>query len=176
MTLLAAGRKALDRLLQVILLALMLAITLVVVYAVIMRTSGNSPSWYDEIAAIILCWVTYFGSAYAALKRGHIGFEGLINVMPMRLRMAAVFLGEILIITFFALLAWMGMRVLRVLEGDGLVSLPWIPLQLTHAIIPIGAVLFILAQLLSFPDYLAQARAGMLGKKDTGEEPREKLE
>jgi TRAP-type C4-dicarboxylate transport system permease small subunit len=176
MTALAAGRKALDRLLQLILLVLMLAITLIVVYAVIMRTAGRSPSWYDEIAAIILCWVTYFGSAYAALKRGHIGFEGLINVMPPRSRVAAVFFGEALVIVFFALLAWMGMRVLRVLEGDGLVSVPWIPLQLTHAIIPIGAVLFILAQLLSLPDYLAQARAGVLGKKDVGEETKEKLE
>jgi TRAP-type C4-dicarboxylate transport system permease small subunit len=154
----------------------MLAITLIVVYSVIMRTSGNAPSWYDEIAAIILCWVTYFGSAYAALKRGHIGFEGLINVMPPGLRIAAVFLGEILVIIFFVLLGWMGMRVLRVLEGDGLVSLPWVPLQLVHSIIPIGAALFILAQLLSLPDYWAQARAGMLGKKDAGEETKEKLE
>lgn len=176
MTALAAGRKALDRLLQIILLVLMLAITLIVVYAVIMRTSGRSPSWYDEVAAILLCWITYFGAAYAALKRGHIGFEGLINVMPPAMRLVAVFLGEILVIVFFALLAWMGMRVLRVLEGDGLVSLPWVPLQLTHAIIPIGAVLFILAQLMSLPDYLAQARAGVLGKKDVGEETKEKLE
>lgn len=173
---LAAGRRALDRLLQAILLVLMLAITSIVVYAVVMRTSGNAPSWYDEIAAIILCWVMYFGSAYAALKRGHIGFEGLVNVMPMRLRMAAVFLAEALVIAFFVLLAWMGMRVLRVLEGDGLVSVPWIPLQLTHAIIPLGAALFVLAQILSFPDYLAQARAGVLGKKDVGEETKEKLE
>jgi len=176
MTVLAACRKALDRLLQFILLALMLAITLIVVYSVIMRTSGNAPSWYDEIAAIILCWVTYFGSAYAALKRGHIGFEGLINVMPPALRVAAVFFGEILVITFFVLLGWMGMRVLRVLEGDGLVSLPWVPLQLVHSIIPIGAALFILAQLLSLPDYWAQARAGMLGKKDGDDEIKEKLE
>ncbi|HEY7611198.1 MAG TPA: TRAP transporter small permease [Alphaproteobacteria bacterium] len=176
MTVLTAGRKALDRLLQLILLALMLAITLIVVYSVIMRTSGNAPSWYDEIAAIILCWVTYFGAAYAALKRGHIGFEGLINVMPPPLRIAAVFLGEILVIAFFVLLGWMGMRVLRVLEGDGLVSLPWVPLQLTHSIIPVGATLFILAQLLSLPEYLAQARAGVLGKKDAGEETKEKLE
>jgi hypothetical protein len=56
------------------------------------------------------------------------------------------------------------------------VSLPWVPLQLTHAIIPLGAVLFMLAQLFSLPGYLAQARAGVLGKKDVGEETREKLE
>ena len=176
MSALAAGRKALDRILQLILLVLMIAITLIVVYAVIMRTSGRAPSWYDEVAAIILAWVTYYGAAYAALKRAHIGFEGIINVMPPGLRIAAVALGEILVITFFALLAWMGMRVLRVLEGDGLVSLPWVPLQLTQSVIPIGAALFIVAQLLSLPDYLAQARAGVLGKKDIDEEPKERLE
>lgn len=176
MSALADGRKALDRILQLILFVLMIAITLIVVYAVIMRTSGHAPSWYDEVAAIILAWVTYYGAAYAALKRAHIGFEGLINVMPPGLRIAAVAFGEILVIAFFALLAWMGMRVLRVLEGDGLVSLPWVPLQLTQSVIPIGAALFIVAQLLSFPDYLAQARAGVLGKKDFDEEPKERLE
>ena len=176
MTLLPDARRALDRTLQLILLLLMLAITLIVVYGVIMRTIGRSPSWYDEIAAIILCWITYFGAAYAALKRAHIGFEGLINVMPPALRIAAVALGEALVIGFFALMGWMGMRVLRVLEGDGLVSLPWVPLQLTHAIIPMGAVFFIAAQLMSLPDYLAQARAGVLGKKDMDEPPKERLE
>ena len=63
-----------------------------------------------------------------------------------------------------------------VLEGDGLVSVPWIPLQLTQSVIPIGAVLFILAQLLSLPDYVAQVRAGALGKKDADEPAQEKLE
>ena len=47
---------------------------------------------------------------------------------------------------FFALLAWTGWVVLDVLEGDTLVSLPWVPVQLTQSVIPIGAVLFILAQ------------------------------
>jgi TRAP-type C4-dicarboxylate transport system permease small subunit len=167
MTALAAGRKALDRLLQLILLALMIAITLIVVYAVIMRTIGRSPSWYDEIAAINLAWITYYGAAYAALKRAHIGFEGLLNVMPMRLRMTAVAVAEILVVTFFTLLAWMGVTVLQVLKGDGLVSLPWMPLQLTQSVIPIGAVLFIVAQLLSLPDYVATARAGALGRHET---------
>jgi TRAP-type C4-dicarboxylate transport system permease small subunit len=176
MSFFALARRGLDRLLQLILLVLMGAITVIVVYSVVLRTAGRAPSWYDEVAAIILAWVTYYGSAYAALKRAHIGFEGLINVMPPPLRLAAVLLGEILVIGFFALLAWMGMRVLRVLEGDGLVSLPWVPLQLTQSVIPVGAALFIVAQLLSFPDYLAQARAGVLGKKDIDEPSNEKLE
>ena len=62
---------------------------------------------------------------------------------------------------FFALLAWTGWRVLQVLAGRPLISLPWVPVQLTQSVIPIGAVLFILAQLLSLPDVLRRARAGV---------------
>jgi TRAP-type C4-dicarboxylate transport system permease small subunit len=176
MTFLAAARRALDQTLQGVLILLMISMTVIVVLGVVYRKLGASLSWYDEIAAINLAWVTYYGAAYAALKRAHIGFEGLINVMPMGLRMAAVFAAEILVIGFFVLLAWMGLKVLHVLKGDGLVSLPWMPLQLTQSVIPIGAVLFIAAQLLSFPAYLATARAGTLGKHDIPEAPKESLQ
>jgi TRAP-type C4-dicarboxylate transport system permease small subunit len=177
MTFLATARRVLDQALQAVLILLMIAMTVIVVLGVVYRKLGESLSWYDEIAAINLAWVTYYGAAYAALKRAHIGFEGLINVMPMNLRLLAVAAAELLVIAFFALLAWMGMRVLRVLEGDGLVSLPWVPLQLTQSVIPIGAALFIVAQLLSFPGYLAGARAGTLGKHEPGDdEPKEALQ
>ena len=39
-----------------------------------------------------------------------------------------------------------------------MVSLPWVPTRFTQSVIPIGAVLFILAQLFSLPELLAQAR------------------
>jgi TRAP-type C4-dicarboxylate transport system permease small subunit len=46
-------------------------------------------------------------------------------------------------------LAWTGWEVVVLLEGDKLISLPWMPVQFTQSVIPIGAALFILAQLLS---------------------------
>jgi TRAP-type C4-dicarboxylate transport system permease small subunit len=176
MTFLAAARRALDQTLQGVLILLMISMTVIVVLGVAYRKLGASLSWYDEIAAINLAWVTYYGAAYAALKRAHIGFEGLVNVMPTRLRMSAVIVAEALVIAFFVLLAWMGLKVLQVLKGDGLVSLPWVPLQLTQSVIPIGAILFIVAQLLSLPGYLAGARAGTLGKHEAAENPKEALQ
>lgn len=170
MTFLAAAQTALDRLLQVVLIVLMITMTMIVVLGVVYRKAGAALSWYDEIAAINLAWVTYYGAAYAALKRRHIGFEGLINVMPMPLRMLAVATGEVLIIGFFAVLAWMGVTVVDVLAGDGLVSLPWVPLQLTQSVIPIGAILFILGQLLSLPAYFAAARTGTIGLHEATDE------
>ena len=68
------------------------------------------------------------------------------------LRLPLFLLGEFLVIAFFALLAWVGLQVVVLLEGDTLVSLPWVPVQFTQAIIPLGAALFILCQLLSMPE------------------------
>jgi len=46
---------------------------------------------------------------------------------------------------------------LVVLEGDTLISLPWISTQVTQSVIPIGAVLFIIAELLNMPQIIREA-------------------
>lgn len=149
------------RLLEWVLIVLMIALTVVVVVAVVYRKLGVSLSWYDEIASIMLAWVTYYGAALAALKRRHIGFDGILLSLPWRARMADVVVSEILVIGFFALLAWSGWRILEVLEGDSLVSLTWMPVQITQSVIPIGAVLFIVCELLSIPAYWRAVRQGV---------------
>ena len=156
-----AIRGLLQWALEWITIILMVMLTVVVIVAVIYRISGNSLSWYDEIAAIQLAWITYYGSALAALKRGHIGFDSVLLSIPMPARMGAVVISEILVIGFFSIMAWAGMEVLAILEGDTLVSLTWMPIQVTQSVIPIGATLFIVAELLSLPDYWRQVAAGL---------------
>lgn len=138
----------------------MFALTVVVVYAVISRKVGASLSWYDEIAAIQLAWLTYYGAAYAALKRKHIGFDGVLLSLPRTFRAAGIIVAEALTIGFFVLLAWSGWKVLLILEGMNLISLTFVPVQFTQSVIPIGAALFILAELLSLPEYWRETMAG----------------
>lgn len=150
---------------------LMVGLTVIVVVSVIARLLGQSFSWYDEVAAIGLAWVTYYGAALAALKRRHIGFDSVLLAVPQRVRVGVAVFGEIVILAFFALLAWAGMKVLEVLEGDTLVSLEWVPVQLTQSVIPIGAALFIICQLVSMPGYLRSVREGVsLEHPETHEE------
>lgn len=137
---------------------LMFSLTAVVVGAVVFRKMGHSLGWSDEIARVLLAWVTYYGSALAALKRAHIGFPGLLERFSPRGRVPLVLLGEIFVIGFFLLMAWVGMEVYRILEGDTLVSLTWLPLRLTQSVIPVGAALFVMAQLLSLPEALRTPR------------------
>lgn len=152
--------RILERLLEVITVVLMVSLTLVVLYAVVTRYAWRTPSWYDEVAAIMLVWLTYYAGALAALKRGHIGVDGVLAAMPIKLRMPVAYLSEALVIGFFAVLCWAGLVVIEVMQGMALITLRWVPLSFTQSVIPIGAALFIIAQLLSMPSHLAKVRTG----------------
>lgn len=153
-------RTVLDRTLQWLLIGLMVILTLIVIVAVFYRKFGASLSWYDEVASVMLAWITYYGAALAALHRQHLGFDSVLVAMPYKVRMAMVVVAECLVIGFFLLLAWAGWRVLQVVGDESLISLPWIPVWLTQSVIPIGAVLFVVCELISLPDYWRAMAAG----------------
>ena len=135
-------------------------LTLLIVAGTVFRYMNASLSWYDEVASVGLVWLTYLGSALAASKGAHIGFPGLVNALPQRMRLGALFLAEAFVFAFFILLAYAGWQVLVILEGMTLTSLPRVSIQITQAIIPIGAVLFIVAEAMRLPDMIEDARSG----------------
>lgn len=152
-----ALRRGFERVLTAFVVFLLGAIAVLVLAGVGLRKLGVPLVWYDEGASILLAWLTYYGAALAALKRAHIGFPGLVNALAPRARVAVVWIAEIAVLAFFALLTVYGVEVLRILAGDTMVSLP-VPTALTQSVIPVGGALFIVAQLLSFPGVLRQAR------------------
>lgn len=158
-------RPAFERLLEAIVFVLMVALALIVAIAVVYRKAGASLVWYDEIAEIMLAWITYYGAALAALKGAHIGVSAVVDAMPRRLRVVAVLVAEAFVIGFFVLLAWAGWSVLEVLANDFLVSLPEISTRYTQSVIAIGAVLYVIAELLR----LAEALQGAAPPARSGE-------
>jgi TRAP-type C4-dicarboxylate transport system, small permease component len=151
-----ALRDALRTLLEWVVLALMAALTVVVVVGVGFRKAGASLVWYDEVASILLAWLTYYGAALAALHRAHIGVPTLVDYARGRVRAALVLVAEAVVLAFFAALAWAGLRVMTVLQGSTLISLPWVPAAFVQSVIPLGAMLFIAAELLALPETLRE--------------------
>lgn len=147
-------RQTLRTFLEAIVLALMASLAIVVVVGVGFRKAGASLVWYDEVASILLAWLTYYGAALAALHRAHIGMPTLVDKMTGRLRTVTVLAGEVCTLAFFGVLTWAGVRVLSVLGGTTLVSLPSVPTWVAQSVIPVGGALFIVAQILSIPDAL----------------------
>jgi len=153
-------RAAFERLLEAIVVVLVAALTLLVICGFCFRYAGYSLSWYDEIASVGLVWLTYYGSALAALRGAHIGVPGFVNAMPPKFRVAAALFAEAIVFVFFIMLAWTGIQVVIVLGGDNLVSLEWMPQRVTASAVPIGAALFVIAEALRLPKVLRDARGG----------------
>jgi TRAP-type C4-dicarboxylate transport system permease small subunit len=153
-------RTAFEQLLETIVVILVVALTAIVIAGFAFRYVGRSLVWYDETASIGLVWLTYYGSALAALKGAHIGVPGLVNALPPHARVAAALFAEACVFLFFIVLAVTGFEVLVVLGNDRMVSLEWVPLRFTQSVIPIGAVLFIIAEALRLPQVLRDARGG----------------
>jgi len=141
-------------------IALVSGLTLLVIAGFCFRYLGYALSWYDEIASVGLVWLTYYGSALAALRGAHIGVPGFVNAMPPAMRLVATIFAEACVFIFILTLAWTGMQVLVVLGGEYLVSLEWMPQRVTTSAIPIGAALFLIAETLRLPKLIQDARGG----------------
>ncbi|NDR58728.1 TRAP transporter small permease [Aliiruegeria sabulilitoris] len=157
----AIFQKALLRFVETISLALLVILALSVLYSTAMRYLGASPTWYDEVASVLLAWLTYFGATYAMLMRQHMGFAGLVTALPGRLSIAIALFGELLVIVYFAITGWYGYLVLEVAAYDALLSLPWLSLDYIQAVIPITAVLMIISSLLTMPQAIRDAAEGV---------------
>ncbi len=152
-------RYWLDQILAAFVMILILGLSLVVILGFISRIAGMPLSWTGEIAGVGLAWLTFYGSALAAGRGAHIASPSILAVVPPAWRVSITLLATACTIAFFALLAWTGLAVVDVLAGSNLVSLPFISQQFTQSAVPIGAGLFIVAELLRLPEALAQLSA-----------------
>ena len=156
----------LEKILEFFSIFLLITLAIIVVLAVVFRFLGASLIWYDEVASVVLAWLTYYGSALAVIHRGHLGFPGLFLSLPKPLRKVAFIIAETVVITFFVVIGYAGWYILGVFGDETLVSLDWVHLSFTQSVIPIGSALFILAEILSIPDAWRKSMAGIDYEKE----------
>jgi TRAP-type C4-dicarboxylate transport system permease small subunit len=152
-----ALRLRYQRALEWLVIALMAAMAIEVTAGVVFRTFGYSLVWYDEVASILLAWLTFYGSALASAKRAHIGCPEVVALMPPRVKLAFRVLAEALTIAFFVLMGWVGYQVLEVLSTDNLVSLPSIKVSWVQSVVPISAFMIVAAELITLPGVLRRS-------------------
>jgi TRAP-type C4-dicarboxylate transport system permease small subunit len=126
-----------------------------VTLGVVFRTLGSSLIWYDEVASILLAWLTFYGSALASAKRAHISCPELVDRLPPAGKKAANIFAQLLVISFFVMVAWIGVSIMPILAGDSLVSLPYIPMNVVQSVIPISAVLILIAEFMHLADLIS---------------------
>ncbi|MGE5668715.1 MAG: TRAP transporter small permease [Betaproteobacteria bacterium] len=150
-------RRGYARILEWVVSALVIALAVEVTAGVIFRFAGHSLDWYDEVASVMLAWLTFYGAALASLKRAHIGCPELVDALPWRWRRAIGILVQLLVIAFFVLLGSVGAWILPVLATDSLTSLPQVPMSIVQSVIPISSLLIVVAEGLHLLDLLGRS-------------------
>jgi TRAP-type C4-dicarboxylate transport system permease small subunit len=95
------------------------------------------------------------------------GVPEIVRMLPAGPRVVAAVVAQLCTMSFFVLLAWVGYSILEILATDRLVSLPQVSVAYANSVIPISAILFLVGQLLVFPEVLREAR----GEARRAEEP-----
>ena len=149
-------RAAYGRFLEVLVSALMIVLFAEVTLGVVFRAVGASLIWYDEIASVLLAWLTFYGAALASVKRAHIGCPELADALPWPARRAVNIIAQILVIAFFLLLGGVGVAIMPVLATDALVSVPEISMSVVQSVIPISSALIVVAEALHLIDLVRQ--------------------
>jgi TRAP-type C4-dicarboxylate transport system permease small subunit len=140
-------RARYGRALEWIVGALMVILAVEVTLGVVFRSLGEALTWYDELASVLLAWLTFYGSALASVKRAHIGCPEVIDQLSWKWRRALNIAAQLLVIAFFALLGWVGASILPILHTETLVSLTWVPMSVVQSVIPISAALIVIAEI-----------------------------
>ncbi|MFN3615711.1 MAG: TRAP transporter small permease [Rubrimonas sp.] len=153
--------RILDLILQAITLALLLALAAVVLLGVAYRYSGASLIWYDELASIMLAWLTFTGAALAALRNGHLNFAALQLALPRPTRMVLFIAVELIFVACFSIVAWAGWALLEFFGDERLTTLRFMPRAVAQGVLPVCAALTIVARLLTLPQRWAETWRGL---------------
>ncbi|MEK9812476.1 MAG: TRAP transporter small permease [Bordetella sp.] len=140
-------RSLYARTLEWLVLVLMIVLFVEVTLGIVFRAIGQSLSWYDEVASVLLAWLTFYGSALASFKRAHIGCPELVDSFQPALRRIFTVIAQLLVIGFFGLLAYVGFQIMPILATDFMTSLPDVPMSLVQSVIPISACLILVSEL-----------------------------
>jgi TRAP-type C4-dicarboxylate transport system permease small subunit len=152
MNAIARFRTGYGRVLEWLVIALVVALAVEVTLGVVFRGFGRALAWYDEVASVLLAWLTFYGSALASVKRAHIGCPEVVAQLPWHARRAMAIVAQLLVIAFFALLGGVGAWILPVLATDSMVSLPAVPMSVVQSVIPITAALILIAEIAHLVD------------------------
>lgn len=153
--------RTLDIGLQATTLAMIVTLACIVVMGVAFRYSGSSLIWYDEVSSVLLAWITFTGAALAVLRSAHLGFNGLLFGLPGPFRMTLFWVVEVIFLATFGIVAWGGWAILEFFGSETMTTLRFVPRTFVQGILPVAAVLIILARLLTLPERLTAVRVGV---------------
>jgi TRAP-type C4-dicarboxylate transport system permease small subunit len=133
----------------------LLAIVAVVAWQVFGRYVLNaSPTWAENLALVLILYVTLIGAAVGVRDAGHIGMDSLLVLVPERIRNRMEMVIHVLVMVFGAFMAWNGYVL-----GESVAGYKLSNIQLSEAVryVPL-AISGVMVVLFSFEHLVAALR------------------
>ena len=142
-------------------LCLMVAVSLLIVLILCVQWQvfgryvlNDTPTWAENLALLLVLFVTAFGVAVGVRDAGHIGLESLVVLLPQRWQRRIAFVVHLLVGTFGALMVHGGWLWATAKWGEKKPMLP-VPDGIDYVPIIIAGLLIVL---FSFEHIVALAR------------------
>lgn len=139
-------KMALTRILQWVVIVLMLLLVLDVVWGVFSRyVFGQQAKWSEELARLLLVWVSLFGASLAFSMKAHLGLDYFAGKLHPDARKLNAILGGGIALAFaiivFLVGGWSLMQT-TMESGQQMVALP-LPMWVKYSALPISGVFMV---------------------------------
>jgi len=149
--------------------ALLFVIVALVFSNVIGRYFLHAPiRWSDEVAQFLFFWLSYLGALAALMGGRHYSFPNVIDLLPVKLRLAAKTVSDLIVLAMLAILVWGGAVLVNMLQYQRSAAID-LPVYYVYAALPL--VSFLMALVVVFQIIARLRGAGELGQETPNPPP-----
>lgn len=105
---------------------------------------GTGSQWPEPIAILLMMAFTFVGGAAAYRANAHIAVTMLTDVLPRALQRLADWIVDLLLFVVSLFVAFYGTRLCLETWGQSVAELPWLPVGVTYAALPLGSAITLL--------------------------------
>ena len=101
---------------------------------------GTGSQWPEPIAILLMMVFTFIGAAAGYRANTHIAVTMLTDLMPAPLKRLSAWLVDLMMATACTFVFWYGTRLCMETMAQSISELPWLPVGVTYAALPLGAL------------------------------------
>ncbi|GIX24104.1 MAG: TRAP transporter small permease [Caldimonas manganoxidans] len=105
---------------------------------------GTGSQWPEPIAILLMMLFTFIGAAAAYRAGGHIAVSILTERLPASARRVIAIMVDAMMVAACIFVLYYGTRLCMATMGQSISELPWLPVGVTYASLPIGSLLTLL--------------------------------
>jgi TRAP-type C4-dicarboxylate transport system permease small subunit len=150
----------LDRLQDIVIIGLVVAMAVVVNLQIFARYLFDSPfMWAEEVTRLTLVWLTFFAGSLLVRRGGEIAVKSFVDLLARRARRYADAITDVIMILLYGLVAVQAYQVARGVEGMPLIATEW-PTSLLVWPVCIGSIFTMLYAALRLKENLTKSPFG----------------